>query len=220
VGHPLLEEVLPSRDILRRELGVADGEKLITLLPGSRALELRYIAPHVAAAAEVLSKQYSTSPIRFLVAVPPGATQAVRRYFPASIPILEGRSAEALSAADVAIVKSGTATLEAAVAGVAQAVVYDVPLVVRLQWLLMGMQKKAPLVAMPNIILERMAVPELIAINCKGHLIARAVGEILEDAALQERIQQDYLAVRRALGSELPVGATIATADILDEMLE
>jgi len=220
VGHPLLEAVLPPRDELRREFGVADGEKLITLLPGSRALELRYIAPHVAAAARLLSEQYAaTSPVRFLVAAPPGATQAVRRYFPSSIPIIEGRSAEALSAADVAIVKSGTATLEAAVAGVPQVVVYDVPLAVRLQWLLMGMQKKTPLVAMPNIILERMAVPELVTPNCKADLIARAATGILEDAALHERIQQDYLMVRRALGADLPGGATAATADILDEML-
>jgi lipid-A-disaccharide synthase len=221
VGHPLLETVLLTpRDELRREFGVAEGERLITLLPGSRALELRYIAPHVAAAAQLLSAQYAaTSPLRFLVAVPEGATNAARRYFPSTIPILEGRSAHALSAADVAIVKSGTATLEAAVAGVPQVVVYDVPAPVRVQWVLMGMKKKAPLVAMPNIILERMAVPELITPNCKPDLIARAVTEILDDAALRERIHQDYLAVRRALGADLPGGATATTADILDEML-
>jgi lipid-A-disaccharide synthase len=221
VGHPLLERLLPTpREELRREFGVTKGETLVTLLPGSRALELRYIAPHVAEAVELLSTQYAaTKPLRFLVAVPEGATNAARRYFPSSIPIVEGRSADALMAADAAIVKSGTATLEAAVAGVPQVVVYDVPAPVRAQWVLTGMQKKAPLVAMPNIILERMAVPELVTPNCKAELIARAVTEILEDAALRERIQNDYIEVRRALGSELPGGATNRTADILDEML-
>jgi len=231
VGHPLLETVLPSqpRDELRREFGVAEHEKLVALLPGSRDLELRYIAPHLAEAAELLSGYPASPPIRFVVAVPQGAARmarryfpfspAARRYFPDSIPIIEGRSADALIAADAAVVKSGTATLEAAVSGVPQVMVYDLPPLVGAQWHLTGMSKKTPFIAMPNIILGRRAVEELLTDNCRAHPISQAVIKVLHDAALRERMRQDYVAVRRALGSELPGGATSRTADILDEML-
>lgn len=218
VGHPLLEYVRPSRprEELRQEFGVPDGSPLVALLPGSRAMELRYISPHMVQAAQRLRAQ---RPIHFVAAVPQGVTARARAYFPAWIPLVEGRAADLLLACDAAIVKSGTATLEAAVADAPQIVVYDVPLLLRMQWRLTGMSRKVPFVAMPNIILERAAVPELLGDNCRATPIHDALQELLDNPARQQQMRGDYALVRRALGSELHFAATERTADILHEML-
>jgi lipid-A-disaccharide synthase len=133
---------------------------------------------------------------------------------------VEGRATDLLLACDAAIVKSGTVTLEAAVANAPQVVVYDVPPLLRAQWRLTGMGRRVPFVSMPNIILERMAVPELLGDNCRAEPIARALQDILEDDATRARMTDDYAAVRRALGSELPHSATERTATMLEEMLD
>ncbi|HEY0076416.1 MAG TPA: lipid-A-disaccharide synthase [Abditibacteriaceae bacterium] len=221
VGHPLLEIVTPSKPIaeLRREFGADENSKLIALLPGSRALELRYIAPHLARSARLLQQRNSQQTFRFVVALASGGTQRAARYFDENFQLVEGRTSDVLLACDAAIVKSGTATLEAAVAGVPQVVVYDVPAAIGLQWKLTGLSRKIPLVAMPNIILGRPAVKELLGPACRAHNIVPEVEKLLIDETRRQKMRNDYAQVRRALGSELPKGATLRTAEILEELV-
>jgi lipid-A-disaccharide synthase len=224
VGHPLLETVqllpqdAPQRLALRREFDVPDDAKLVALLPGSRALELRYIAPSVAGAVSLLRRNFEN--LHFAAAVPRGAATSTRKKFPSEVSIIEGRAAQLLSACDAAIVKSGTSTLEAAVADAPQVVVYDGPKVMRLQAHIMGVRKRVPFVAMPNIIVQRRIVPELLGEDCTPANIAREVSSLLEAGEASTRMRADYALVRRALGAELPIGATQRTAEILEEMLE
>jgi len=222
VGHPLLEIVAETqarhpRDEIRAELGVGENEFLIALFPGSRPSELKVIAPHVAGAVEILRKQFGAK-LRFVIAVPKGATDHVRAHFPA-LPIWENRSTEILSACHAAIVKSGTATLEAAVCDAPQVVVYDVTRLVEAQVRLTGLRRRVPLVAMPNILLGRAFVPELLGHNCRAHFIAEAMTPLIEKPAAREAMQREYSLVRDALGAGLPYTATARTAQILDEML-
>lgn len=221
VGHPLLEIVKPSRTIpeLRREFGAIENEKLIALLPGSRALELRYIAPHLARSARLLQERNPQQKFRFVVALAPGGKSRAAKYFDENFQLIEGRASDVLLACDAAIVKSGTATLEAAVANAPQVVVYDVPAVLGLQWKLTGSSRKIPFVAMPNIILGRESAKELLAFNCRPQNIVPEVEKLLNDAARRGQMQSDYDTVRRALGSELPKGATARTAEILGELI-
>jgi lipid A disaccharide synthetase len=72
---------------------------------------------------------------------------------------------------------------------------------------------------MPNIILERDAVPELIGLNCRPHKIAQAVIRILTDTAARNKMLRDYALIRQALGSELLTAPTERTAQIVEEML-
>jgi len=223
VGHPLLETVeaaraKTSREDLRREWNVEGGEKLIALLPGSRNLELKYIAPHLSKAAKLLE---STPEFKgkFVVAVPRGAKAKVRAHFDETFEIVENRATEVLLACDAAAVKSGTATLEAAVADAPCVVVYDGPAILKLQWKLMGGSNKIPLVAMPNILLGRMSALELLGIDCKSQSIATELQKLLFDQLHRAALQNDYGEVRRALGSALPLGASARTRQILEEML-
>ena len=122
-------------------------------------------------------------------------------------------------ACDAAVVKSGTSTLEAAVADAPQVVVYDVPSALRLQWRLMGGNKKIPFVAMPNIIAEREIVRELLGPHCRAPQIVAQLERLLNDETLRQKMCNDYVEVRRALGSDLETSATQRTAQIVEEML-
>jgi lipid-A-disaccharide synthase len=95
-------------------------------------------------------------------------------------------------------VKSGTSTLEAAVADAPQVVVYDGPKVMRLQAHIMGVRKRVPFVAMPNILLQRRIVPELLGEDCTPQNIAREVSSLLGAGNVSTRMRADYALVRQA----------------------
>lgn len=219
VGHPLLETAMaPSRrEVLRAEFGVQPGERLVALLPGSRKSEVRVLSPRMVKAAEILTKD---SPIKFVVPVPEPLLEMAHKMFPPPFHILAGRSTDALLAADAAIVKMGSATLEAAVLGAPQVSVYDFGWATRLEWILLWAWKKIPFIAMPNIILQRELVPELLGRNCRPEAMAKALNGLLENPEAIQEMENGYQEIRRQLGSELPHGATMATARILEEMLQ
>jgi lipid-A-disaccharide synthase len=217
VGHPILERVhaLPPRDQLRTQFGVASGQKLLVALPGSRALELRCIASHVAQSCA----QLAGSNLKIAVAATTGARARLQALFGPEVSVIEGQTLELLRAADAAIVKSGTSTLEAALVDVPQVVVYDVPPLLRAQVSLTGLKRKIRFVAMPNIIAEREIVPELLGEKCRPAHIVPAVSELLEDGSRSAHMRQDYDEVRAALGEGLPYTATSKTADLIEELV-
>lgn len=218
VGHPLLESVRGSRgrELLRREFGVGPGERLVALLPGSRPSEVRVLGPRLAAAARILSRDRS---IKFIVPVPAPLAQKARAHFPPSIQVVVDRATDALLACDVAVVKTGSATLEAAVAGAPQVTVYDLGWASRFEWLLLWMWKKIPFIAMPNIILQRPLVPELLGLNCRPEAIAAEVNRLLGNEEDRRLMEAGYKEIRGHLGENLPFGATGRTVEILEEML-
>ncbi len=218
VGHPLLETAMSPnrRELLRKEFGVKPGETLIALLPGSRKSEVRVLSPRMVKAAEILSKE---SPIKFIVPVPEPLHKMASTYFPPSFLVMAGRSSDALLAADAAIVKMGSATLEAAVLGAPQITVYDFGWMTRFEWALLWAWKNIPHIAMPNIILQRELVPELLGLNCRPEVLAAAVKDLLTNPEAREAMAQGYDEIRKQLGSELPHGATMATTRILEQML-
>jgi len=133
--------------------------------------------------------------------------------------IVEGQTLELLRAADIGIVKSGTSTLEAAALDLPQIVVYDAPALLHWQVNLTGLRRKIPFIGMPNIILDREACPELLGENCRAPKISGAVLDLLDSPEKIAQMKSDYALVRRALGEELPRGATKLTADMVEEML-
>jgi len=84
---------------------------------------------------------------------------------------------------------------------------------------LTGLRRKIPFIGMPNIILGRMACPELLGKNCRAPLIARAVLDLLDSPAKTNQMRSAYQLVRRALGADLLLGATDATANMVEELL-
>jgi lipid-A-disaccharide synthase len=222
VGHPLLEIVQEtrqeySRSQTRLALGVDENQLLIAVFPGSRPGELRAIAPHLAGAIKLLQQKFPEK-LRFVVVVPEGAKTRVQPVFPQAT-IWENRSAQVLLACDAAMVKSGTIALEAAVCDAPQVVVYDVGLAATAQIYLTGLRQKIPFVAMPNIILNRGFIPELLMENCRAENIAEKMSALIENPDARMAQRREYSHVRAALGENLPYTATERTADILEKMM-
>ncbi len=218
VGHPSLENLrtLEARDVLRQKFGVRPEEKLVALMPGSRRSEIRILAPIMAAAGALLQAE---RPVRLIAVVPREITAEARASLPASIQLVSECAPELLIAADGAIVKTGTASLEAVLSGTPAVAIYDVSLMVRLEWLLLWSWRRIPFLAMPNIILEREAVPEFIGPKARPEKIAEALSRLMRDGEARSAMLRDHELIRQALGSELPFSATERTAQIVEEML-
>ena len=218
VGHASIDNVptADERPGLRSQFGVVPEEKLIALLPGSRRTEIRAMAKPMAEAAEIVRQKL---PAKFIAVTPPELAEEARKYLPDSIRIVSECAKELLRASDAAIVKTGTGTLEAVLAGAPQVTMYDVSALGRVEWLILWAWRWVPFIAMPNIILQREVVPELIGIQCQPKKIAEALMPLLIDESVRARIRRDYKLIHRALGCDLPTSPTERTAQIVEEML-
>lgn len=195
VGHPLADTFPPETDraAARRAMGVSDDRSLVAILPGSRASEAaRLSGPFAAAARLMLARRPG---IRFIA---PMAGDRVRTVFRDAVAreglesetrLVDGRVQDVLAASDVALVASGTATLEA--------LLLDCPMVVayRLAPLSHFVLKRLGLLriqryALPNILAGRSLVPELM----QGAVTAEA----LAAAALAWLDEPDRLAGYRS----------------------
>jgi lipid-A-disaccharide synthase len=203
VGHPLADAIpleVP-RAATRAALGLADDDEVVALLPGSRRSEIHYIAPRMLAAAAELSNRRPDA--RFVLPVAPGLSALVepiaRQHAPGvKLQLLDGRSHEALAACDVAIVASGTATLEAALFKRPMVIAYNMH---ALSWQMMKRMKYQPWVGLPNILLNDFAVPELLQGDATPYALAgetlRWLGDPLACAALSKRFHMLHLELRR-----------------------
>lgn len=218
VGHPSLENIRPpgERAALRLKFGVGPNDTLVALLPGSRPSEIRVLASRMARAVSIVNAQ---TRVQFIAVVPRELADEAHSHLPPAIRIVSDCASELLFASDAAVVKTGTATLEAVLAGTPQVTVYDVSVVSRIEWCLLWAWRRIPFFAMPNVILQRKAVPELIGLDCQPEKIAQALIRLLNDQAARDEMLRDYSLVRQALGSELPFPPSERTAQIVAEML-
>lgn len=219
VGHPSLERIPgeEARSRLRSNFGIKSDETLVALLPGSRRSEIRVLAARMAEAAALVRAHI---PVRFVAAVPKELLAEARSCLPKEIRVTSDCSMELLHAADAAIVKTGTVTLEAVLTDTPQVAVYDASIVGRIEWYLLWAWRRIPFIAMPNIILQRKVVPEFIGVNCQPEKIARELIELLDDSRRREKMRSEYALIRQALGSDLLVAPTERTAQIVEQMLD
>ncbi len=202
VGHPLADTIPmePPRAASRAALGLSDADTVVALLPGSRRSEIQYIAGRLLGAAKEMARQRPG--LRFVVPVVPGLRHLIeplRKQHAADVKIelLDGRSHEALAACDVALVASGTATLEAALFKRPMVIAYSMH---PLSWQMMKRMKYQPWVGLPNILLNDFAVPEFLQGDATAPKLAQAALAWLDDparcAALTARFEALHLQLR------------------------
>jgi lipid-A-disaccharide synthase len=215
IGHPLVGEVHASltKEQFCMAHGLDSSKPIVTILPGSRAAELRQHLPVLRAA---IAKIYVSNSVQFVVAAAPGQAGAVQSGWPSgpTIRIVEGQTYDALAAADAAIVSSGTATVEAALLDVPMVVVYRVT---PLTALLAKPLVRTRFFAMVNLIADRNAVPELIQGDFTAENVAKEVGRLLTQPRAREAIRGELAEIRRRLG---PPGAVERAADAIAEQLK
>ena len=211
VGHPRADEIDPGEDragksAARRELGYAEPDTIVAVLPGSRGSEVKYTGPDFLAAARLIAARVPG--VKFAL---PAANARRRAQIqalldaqsdPLDLQVFDGQSTAVMQAADVVLVNSGTATLEAMLLKRPMVMSY------RLGALTYGIVSRlvsTPWFALPNILAGRQLVPEFIQDAATPQALSAAVIDYLEhpdQAALMAEFDRIHHTLRRDSGEQ------------------
>jgi lipid-A-disaccharide synthase len=201
VGHPLIDIVKPriTRESFLETMGFSDNDRLVTLMPGSRAQE---ISNHMGPLLETARYLRDGFPdLRFVVVSLAAFKEIVDAKAESSgldITVTSSYGYEALKYSDLAIACSGTATLEAALLATPMIVIYKLAL---FSWALGRLIVKVPYISLANLIAGGEVVPEFIQSAVDPKMLAREAGNILTDDAKRTRMIERLNGVRDKLGS-------------------
>jgi len=203
VGHPLADMLPenPDRSGAREQLRLPADRTIVAMLPGSRESELRQLADLYVETARSMARRRPD-----LLFIVPLVNRVTRGLFEealarveADVPnmnLLFGHSHEALTAADAALVASGTATLEAALLGCPMVITYRMPaLTYRIMW----PKRRLPYVGLPNILAGEFVVPELLQEDATAENVSQALLNLLEDNVVQRRMEARFAQMRAGL---------------------
>ena len=216
VGHPLADELplKPSKTAAREILKIEKNKLVIAMLPGSRQSEVKQHADLLIKTAKIISKENKNS--QFLV---PLITRETRQLFETALynnishnqanlnnedtpderldlDILFGHAHDAMEAADIVIVASGTATLEAALLKKPMVITYRMPAI---SWQILKRMRYQPYVGLPNILAGKFLVPELLQHDATPQKLADAVASLLSDDAYLKEINQEFTTIHHNL---------------------
>lgn len=209
VGHPVLDALAaaPSRAVARRELGLGEGARVIGLLPGSRREEVARVLPLLRDAVARIAAAEPAA--RFVLGLAPTITPAALGEARGGTPSIEVHPARAhavMRAADVLLVASGTATLEAALLGTPMVVCYRFS---RASEAIARLLVRVPWMSLANLVLGRAVVPELFQGRATGARLAAEALRLLTDADACAAQREAFTELARELG-EPGVGARAA----------
>jgi len=203
VGHPLAEMIPmePDTAAARRALGIPEAARVVTVMPGSRMGELKYLAAPFVGAVKLLAQR--DPDLRFVV---PMAGERQRAYFnelvakaglqDVKIDLVDGQSHTAIEAADAVLVASGTATLEVALYKKPMVIAYKV---MAASWHIMKHMGYQPWIGLPNILARQFVVPELLQGAATPQALADATWQQLNDAPNRLRLVQRFTDMHHSL---------------------
>ena len=220
VGHPLADVIPlePDKAQARAELRIPQGRRLLAFLPGSRRSELHYMADTFVQTAKRLLQDLPDA--HFVVPTASRATremfeQAIWRHEARELPLtlMFGHSHEALAAADVALVASGTATLETALFKTPMVIAYRQSPVT---WALMRRMLYLPYIGLPNILAGEALVPEFVQDKATPGALANALLELLQDRDAQRRQVAKFRDIHALLRQNTAQRAADAVLEVID----
>ncbi|MET4578461.1 lipid-A-disaccharide synthase [Ottowia thiooxydans] len=200
VGHPLASVIplVPDRGAARQNLGLADHDTVVALLPGSRAAEIKHLLPRFLAAAALIKKAHVNA--KFLVPAVAHVRNEIERVAQASglgtaVQVVPGQSHAVLAACDATLIASGTATLEAALFKRPMVIAYAMPTI---SYRLMRKKRQLPWIGLPNVLCaprEWLQRPD----HVPAHVFADrpdapfVVPELVQDAATPQALAHEML---------------------------
>ena len=221
VGHPLANVIpmQPDCAAARQQLGLNAEDTVIAILPGSRPSEIQYLAKRFFKAAAYINR--ARAAIKFIVpaiaTLKPEIESIAAQVGVQNLQVLNGQSHTALSACDVTLIASGTATLEAALFKRLMVIAYNMNW---LSWRIMQRKQLQPWVGLPNILCEEFVVPELLQDAATPQALADTVlqwvdmkaSEPAKIAALEQRFTR--------LHTELQRDTTRLATDAIEKILK
>jgi lipid-A-disaccharide synthase len=220
IGHPLAEMIplQPDQAQARRALGIDENARVVTVMPGSRMGELKYLAEPFVGAVKLLAAR--DPGLKFVV---PMAGERQRAYFnelvaraglgDVEITLVDGQSHAAICAADAVLVASGTATLEVALFKKPMVIAYKV---MRASWEIMRHMGYQPWIGLPNILAREFLVPELLQHAATPQALADAVWQQLNDAPGRLRLVQRFTDMHHSLLRNSAQESAAAVMRIID----
>jgi lipid-A-disaccharide synthase len=202
VGHPLADilPMEPDTTSAREGLKLKPSALVIAMLPGSRQSEVQQHAELFVKTAKLIYVDFPNA--IFLV---PLITRETRQIFELAIfheneslpiQILFGHAHDAMEAADVVIVASGTATLEAALLKKPMVITYRMS---KLSWQILKRMRLQPYVGLPNVLAEKFVVPELLQDESTPEKLAEATIKLLSDADNIAEIKTEFTKIHHSL---------------------
>ena len=200
VVHPLMDMVhtTKSKEEFCSSYRLDPKRPIVALLPGSRRKEVRYILPTLCESAERIAKEKPDT--QFVLPIAPGLDRNLITSILHGRPItiVTNDTYNAIRYSRAAVVASGTATLETALLGTPEVIVYRIS---PATWLLGKFLLKVRLFGIVNIILGEEVVPELFQDKMTAEAVTRMAVRLMDDVWLQSRIRGNYEKLRRQLGS-------------------
>ena len=221
VGHPLAD-IIPletSMSAVREKLAIAHDVPVIALLPGSRRGELERMADTFVQTARLIRERFLPD-AQFVV---PLTTRETRLQFEAAIHarqaadvpfrLLFGHAQDALGAADVSLVASGTATLEAALIKRPMVITYKMA---PSSWWIGKRLVKSPYVGLPNILAGRPVVPEILQDAATPEALAEALVKLFADRENAEAVAAAFTEIHLQLRQNNAEKAAAAVIECLN----
>ena len=211
VGHPLLEELNVgfSRAQFCKRFGIDQSKKILALIPGSREQEVENLFSVMARSAAVLQRQEGCE---IVVGIAPNLKEQVfERYLPPNISLhfVENATHETMKYAELAIVTSGTATLETACFETPMIVVYRTSW---LTYLIARLLVRVKNIGLVNIVAGKTIVPELIQHNVTVHRLVALASGLIKNDETRGAMKKDLSVVKGLLGSK---GASANVAETI-----
>jgi len=220
VGHPLADEIPLEVDTAeaRTQLRLPSRKLIIALLPGSRPSELQYMAETFVKTARRLNEEVKD--VHFICPTVSRQTrdlfeEALRQHGDPELPVtlLFGHSHDALAAADLALVASGTATLEAALYRTPMVITYRMAPVT---WSIMRHMGYLPYVGLPNILAGEFIVPEYLQGRATPGVLAEALISLMGDGPRQRKQVEKFREIHETLRQNTSQKAADAVLGVLD----
>ncbi len=194
-GHPLIDIVKSSA------VPAPPGAPLISLCPGSRPHEIKTLLPILLGAARLIQKELPC--VRFVLPVASQQLEALVKSLMVSVdvPTVVGATYDTLAASDLALCASGTINFEASLLSTPNIMVYKLS---RLTYFIgkyfLRIDKKLKYYSMPNLILDKKVIPELVMADATPEKISAEALAILNDPARQAKTKEAFAALRQTLG--------------------
>ncbi len=225
VGHPLLDELVQLKT---KKISIAHEQRtpdripkkgkgpVIALLPGSRKREVIVLLPIMLEAIGTLLEVFPL--LQVLIPVAPSLPESMVYDLISScsfpVKLIKGEVYDAFHASDIAVVASGTATLQGALAGTPMVVVYKVSWI---SYFLAKFLVNLESVSLVNIVADQPFIPELIQREATSSRISKEVRKLIEDKAARELMKRRLKSVADRLGT---AGASVRAAAVICRLLD